>query len=67
MIRPRTECPCCGTPFTPESDNAVTCGECPMWERLDRPEEPLDFGDSAHDMRRSLENYRAVARLKPKS
>ena len=67
MIRPRIECPCCGTKFTPDSDNDVTCGECPLWQHDERAAEPLDFGPSAHDPLRSLENYRAVARLRPKS
>ena len=64
MIRPRIECPTCGTRFTPESDNDVTCGECPLWLREERDAEPLDFGESAHDAERSIANYRAVTRAR---
>jgi hypothetical protein len=63
MIRPRLECPCCGTKFTPDSDNDVTCGECLLWQRdelSDTP--PIGFGESAHDAARSIANYRAVTR-----
>lgn len=67
MIYPRRDCVCCGTRFTPDNEQQVDCGECHIWQRDERGAEPLDFGPSAHDERRSLENYRAVARLRPKS
>lgn len=41
MIYPRRECPVCGTKFTPDHEQELTCGECHIWER-----DSLEFGST---------------------
>ena len=41
MILARRACPVCGTKFTPDNEQMLTCGECHIWER-----DSLEFGAS---------------------
>lgn len=77
MIPQRIECPCCGTKFTQDGAGQTRCGECKLWQleidagqtrcgtkfTQDDAGEPIDFGPSARNPARSLENYRRIARI----
>ena len=61
MIPARVECPCCGTKFTQDDAGQTACGECRIWELDPDAGEPVDFGPSARDIGRSMENYRRAS------